>query len=56
MVQSLPFLLVLYGRVRFQGLGRERLRVSADGCSYTVGFSFFQLRYLMCDFPFRLWL
>lgn len=26
--------------VRFQGVGRERLRVSADGCSSTVGFSF----------------
>ena len=28
---------VLYGRVRFQGVGRERLRVSADGCFSAVG-------------------
>jgi hypothetical protein len=27
--------------VRFQGAGRERLRVSANGCSSTVGCFFF---------------
>ena len=55
-LRALPFF-CLNGRVRFQGLGRERLRVSAHGCSSTVGFvishflfSFELLRILTCAY------